>query len=252
MDGEAITVNDLGPDVQTCQVCNRMLPVREMIPGILVRPALSDLIRRTHPAWSEDGYICVEDLHRYRMQHMREVLETEKGELTELEERVLESLHTHAPLSQHVLGDFEDKLTLGERLADRIATFGGSWRFISMFAAVLVAWMLINTLLLIQRPFDPYPFILLNLVLSCLAAVQAPVIMMSQNRQEAKDRHRAEHDYQVNLKAELEVRQLHDKLDHLLLHQWERLLAIQQVQIDIMEELVRQPDVKRSAGQGRS
>lgn len=251
MDGEAITTNSLRPDVQTCQVCHRMRPVREMIPGKLVSPALSDLIRREHPAWSEDSYICLEDLYRYRMQHAREVLETEKGELTELEERVLDSLRTHALLSQDVVGDFEDKLTLGERLADRIAAFGGSWTFISMFAAVLVAWMLINTLLLLQRPFDPYPFILLNLVLSCLAAVQAPIIMMSQNRQETKDRRRAEHDYEVNLKAELEVRQLHDKLDHLLLHQWERLLEIQQIQIDIMEELVRQRDVKRSVGQGQ-
>ena len=252
MDDEATTKNSLRPDLQTCQVCRRMLPVREMIPGKLVRPALSDLIRRVHPTWSDDGYICLEDLHRYRTEQVRENLETEKGELTELENKVLDSLRTHALVSQDVVGDFEEKFTLGERMADRIATFGGSWTFISIFAAIIVAWMLINTLLLLQRPFDPYPFILLNLVLSCLAAVQAPIIMMSQNRQEAKDRHRAEHDYEVNLKAELEVRQLHNKLDHLLLHQWERMLDIQQVQIDIMEELARQRDLKRPEGEGRS
>ena len=104
-----------------------------------------------------------------------------------------------------------------------MASFGGSWRFLILFAAFMVAWMGLNTWLLASRAFDPYPYILLNLVLSCLAAVQAPVIMMSQNRQEARDRLRAKNDYLVNLKAELEIRLLHEKLDHLLRHQWERL-----------------------------
>jgi len=100
-----------------------------------------------------------------------------------------------------------------------------------------VIWIALNSVLLLRRPFDPYPFILLNLVLSCLAAIQAPVIMMSQNRQESKDRLRSQHDYRVNLKAELEIRQLHDKIDHLLSHQWERLVEIQQIQIDLLSEL---------------
>ena len=115
---------------------------------------------------------------------------------------------------------------MGEALADRIATFGGSWKFIIVFGSVLGTWIVINALVLRAKPFDPYPFILLNLILSCLAAIQAPVIMMSQNRQEAKDRLRSEHDYRINLKAELEIRHLHEKLDHLLSHQWERLAEI--------------------------
>ena len=129
------------------------------------------------------------------------------------------------------------KLTLGEALADRIATFGGSWRFIIVFGSVLLVWILINTIALAAKPFDPYPFILLNLILSCLAAIQAPVIMMSQNRQETKDRLRSENDYRVNLKAELEIRHLHEKVDHLLSRQWERLAEIQQIQIELLSEV---------------
>ena len=119
-------------------------------------------------------------------------------------------------------------------------TFGGSWRFIGSFAGILFAWIGINLSSLFRQPFDPFPFILLNLILSCLAAVQAPLIMMSQRRQEEKDRLRSRNDYRVNLKAELEIRLLHEKLDHLLLKQWERLAEIQQVQLDIMEEIAQE------------
>ena len=127
----------------------------------------------------------------------------------------------------------------GERLADRIAVFGGSWTFLICFGVFLVLWVAINSLVLLWRPVDPYPFILLNLVLSCLAAIQAPIILMSQNRKEAKDRLRSQHDDQVNLKAELEIRHLHEKVDHLLLHQWERLVQIQEIQLELLAELGR-------------
>jgi uncharacterized membrane protein len=127
-------------------------------------------------------------------------------------------------------------------MADHLASFGGSWTFIIIFGSILLMWIGLNSLLLLKKPFDPYPFILLNLVLSCLAAIQAPVIMMSQNRQEAKDRLRSQYDYQVNLKAELEIRHLHDKIDHLLSNQWERLVEIQQIQIDLLSELARLRD----------
>ena len=122
-------------------------------------------------------------------------------------------------------------------MADRLAAFGGSWTFLGIFALVMMAWMFVNSYLLAARPFDPYPFILLNLVLSCLAAIQAPVIMMSQNRQQARDRMGAIHDYQVNLKAELEIRHLHQKMDHLLSHQWERLVEIQEIQMELISEI---------------
>jgi len=164
------------------------------------------------------------------------MLESEKGELSSLDQEVLESLRQHELLASNVDAEFEQEWTLGERLADRIATFGGSWTFLLIFGAFLAGWIIMNSVVLYRRPVDPYPFILLNLVLSTLAAIQAPVIMMSQNRQEAKDRIRAQHDYQVNLKAELEIRHLHEKMDHLLSHQWERLVEIQQIQLELLAE----------------
>jgi len=157
--------------------------------------------------------------------------------LTDLEKEVLDRMKQHEILSENINLEFERQLTPGERLADVIAGFGGSWLFIIIFSCILVSWVVVNSWVIIRKPFDPYPYILLNLVLSCLAAMQAPVIMMSQNRQETRDRLRAENDYRINLRAELEIRHLHEKMDHLLMKQWERLLEIQEVQIDILEEL---------------
>ena len=227
------------PQTATCQVCKLSKRHAELLPATLVRPALAETIRKHHPDWSPDGFICQADLGRFRDLYIRDLLATEKGEITELEESVMESLRAHELLARNVNLDFDQKLSVGERLSDRIATFGGSWRFIITFGVVIVVWIGINAAALLGGPFDPYPFILLNLVLSCLAALQAPVIMMSQNRQEAKDRLRSEHDYSVNLKAELEIRHVNAKLDMLLTHQWQRLLEIQQVQLELMEELVR-------------
>ena len=162
-----------------------------------------------------------------------------------MDHEVLESLQRHETLSSNVDAEFEKDSTLGEKMADGLASFGGSWTFLIIFALILLTWIVLNSFLLLKRPFDPYPFILLNLVLSCLAAIQAPVIMMNQNRVEAKDRLRSQHDYRVNLKAELEIRHLHDKIDHLLSHQWERLVEIQQIQIDLLSELARLRDKEK-------
>jgi uncharacterized membrane protein len=159
--------------------------------------------------------------------------------LSTLDREVLESLKQHETLTSNVEAEFEQESTVGERLSDKMASFGGSWTFLIIFGGILLVWITLNSIALLAKPFDPYPYILLNLVLSCLAAIQAPVIMMSQNRQEAKDRLRSQHDYQVNLKAELEIRHLHEKIDHLLSRQWERLVEIQQIQIDLMSEISR-------------
>lgn len=207
------------------------------MPAELIRSALAEQIKTSYPDWKPEGYICLGDLNRFRMKYIQNVLESEKGELTALDHEVLESLRRHETLSSNVDAEFDKDLALGEKMADGLATFGGSWTFLIIFAAILFIWIAINSFLLLKKPFDPYPFILLNLVLSCLAAIQAPVIMMSQNRQEAKDRLRSQHDYQVNLKAELEIRHLNDKIDHLLSHQWERLVEIQQIQIDLLSEI---------------
>jgi uncharacterized membrane protein len=154
----------------------------------LIHEPIVGTIRKTHPDWSPSGFICISDLNQFRAKYVKDVLETEKGELSTLEEQVVRSLKENELLSKNINIEFEQKLTFGERLADRIADFGGSWNFIVIFGGVLLLWVAVNSMILIWRLFDPYPFILLNLVLSCLAAVQAPVILMSQNRQESRDR----------------------------------------------------------------
>jgi uncharacterized membrane protein len=220
-----------------CQICKGQKKLSEVIPAELVREAVVETIRKTYPDWSSSGFICISDLNQFRANYVKNVLEKEKGEISTIEEQVIRSVKENELLSKNINTEFEQKLTFGERLADKIADFGGSWNFMVIFGGVLLLWVAVNSMILIWRPFDPYPFILLNLVLSCLAAIQAPVILMSQNRQESRDRLRSEHDYLINLKAELEIRHLHEKIDHLLMNQWQRLLEIQQIQMELMEEL---------------
>ena len=229
----------------TCQICKKPKKQNEVRPAALVREPVVEIIRKTHPDWSSDGFICISDLNHFREEYVNDVLTKGKAEVSVLEEQVIKSLKEHELLSSNINVEFDRKLTYGEHLADRVAEYAGSWRFISIFMGILLLWVGINAVVLIQKPFDPYPFILLNLILSYIAALQAPIIMMSQNRQEAKDRLRSEHDYRVNLKAELEIRQLHEKIDHLLLTQWQRLLELQEMQMELMEELGR-GNVRRS------
>jgi uncharacterized membrane protein len=220
-----------------CQVSGKAHRPEETFPLAIVQDPVFQLIQKDHPDIDKTGFICQADLNAYRMEFIRKTLEEEKGELSALEEEVVKSIHEQETVSRDINREYKERLTLGERLADRLAAYGGSWRFIICFMSVLLFWIILNALLLTHKPFDPYPFILLNLVLSCLAALQAPVIMMSQNRQDAKDRLRSEYDYRVNLKAELEIRYLHQKLDHFLRKEWQTLLEIQEIQIDLMNEL---------------
>jgi uncharacterized membrane protein len=205
----------------------------------LIRPSLLEFIKKKLPEVDPKGFICFQDLGEFRKDYVKDVLEEEIGELSALDQEVVESLEQHELLSADIGKQFERKLTFGEQLSDQIAEFGGSWKFLISFGAVLLLWIVVNGVVLTTHAFDPYPFILLNLVLSCLAAVQAPIIMMSQNRAEARDRLRAENDYKVNLKAELEIRHLHEKLDHLLRRQYNRLFEIQQIQIELLQEIGR-------------
>jgi uncharacterized membrane protein len=163
-------------------------------------------------------------------------------DLPEVEHRVVQHLGERRHISRDTNLEFEKKLTLGQRLADRVATFGGSWTFIIIFAAILLSWVLLNTLILTRysASFDSYPYILLNLFLSMLAAVQAPVILMSQNRQGIKDRLDAAHDYEVNLKAELEILSLHEKLDELREMKWSELITMQQEQLRLLTQLMKE------------
>jgi len=220
-----------------CQICGKTKSTHEGQIADVIRPSLLESMRKRYPQWDGRGFVCFEDIGDCRRDYVKEVLQEELGELSALDQEVVESLREHEIITSNISKQFETKLTFGERLSDRIASFGGSWRFLITFAAVIFVWIGANVVLLATRAFDPYPFILLNLILSCLAAVQAPVIMMSQNRSEARDRLRAENDYKVNLKAELEIRHLHEKIDHLLRKQYNRLFEIQQIQIELLEEI---------------
>lgn len=220
----------------TCHICNHAFPQSKTKPWISVLPGVSDLISRNTPGWIEGKFICKPDLARFRRQYVEKLLADERGELDHLARQVIDSLEAGELVSRNTEDDIAINSTFGERTADKVAQFGGSWTFILSFGLVLIVWITLNVASLFVRPFDPYPFILLNLVLSCLAAIQAPVILMSQRRQETKDRLRSENDYRVNLKAELEIRQLHEKIDHQLAHQWEKLAELQQIQIELLEE----------------
>lgn len=160
--------------------------------------------------------------------------------LHSVEKNAIEKLVKRHPISRDTNKDFSDQRTFGERVADKVASFGGSWTFIIIFGLVLISWVILNSFILANRgnAFDPYPYILLNLFLSMLAAIQAPIIMMSQNRQAAKDRLDAAHDYEVNLKAELEILSLHEKIDELREKKWLNLIELQQRQIELLEELL--------------
>jgi uncharacterized membrane protein len=223
----------------TCQICGKVLPRSNLFPAASIREPVVEVIREQYPQWSSEGFICRPDLAVFRTRYIERMVSSERGELTVLEDEVVQSLREHEVLTSNTEKSFERGLTFGQRMADRVAAFGGSWSFLILFAIFMAIWIVSNSIALLAHPFDPYPFILLNLILSCIAAVQAPIIMMSQNRQEAKDRVRGQHDYQINLKAELEIRHLHEKMDHLLSRQWDRLIEIQQVQLELLTELSR-------------
>jgi uncharacterized membrane protein len=237
-----MTANNSKRSQVVCEVCKKHVSHGNAMPLALVNGPVAELIRNKHPELAASGFICFTDLNHFRSEYIEDVLVQEKGELSTLETEVVNSFREHELLSENINAEFEQHLTTGEWIADRVAEFGGSWKFIILFGVVMLVWILLNAILLAARPFDPYPFILLNLVLSCLAAIQAPVIMMSQNRQESKDRARADHDYRVNLKAELEIRHVNAKLDLLLTHQWQQLLEIQRVQADLIQDVMRKRD----------
>ncbi len=212
-------------------------PENEKISAKNIRQSLLHFINKTHPNFSKSCFLSIEEMNDYREKYISEFLNKKLGNLTEVEKQVIQSVSKNTMISTEVEED-EKEITFGQKLADKVAEFGGSWGFIIFFMSFLVAWILLNVFWLSNHGFDPYPFILLNLILSCIAAIQAPVIMMSQNRQEEKDRERAKKDYKINLKSELEIRELHEKIDHLIIHYQQDLLEIQKTQIDLLENIL--------------
>jgi uncharacterized membrane protein len=209
---------------------------RDLVRLDALRPTMTEFIRRDFPNLPPDAMVSVRELARYRMRYTEDLLKQEHGEFTELDRQVAESIARQDTIAENTEEEFEENRTFGDVVSDHLASFGGSWAFLISFGVVLVIWMAVNVVAG-THAYDPYPFILLNLCLSCIAAIQAPIIMMSQKRQEVKDRLRADNDYRVNLKAELEIRHLHEKLDYLVSKQWQRLAEIQQIQMEMMNDV---------------
>jgi len=221
-------------------ISNIEFPITEKVSAKTIRHSILDLIQKDHPQFSHDSYLSKSELDSYRERSISDYLVKEMGELSELEKTVLTSVTNNNTLTDKIEGDENQLLTTGQRIADKVASFGGSWKFIILFGIFIFVWISINIFWLVNLKFDPYPFILLNLILSCLAALQAPVIMMSQNRQEEKDRDRSKKDYMINLKSEIEIRTLHEKLDHFIMDQQQELLELQKVQIEMMNDILKQ------------
>ncbi len=225
--------------MNTSAISQNEIPKGEEIHATYIREGIIKLIKADHPHFNSDSVITLTELNHYRRQYLASLIIQEKGELAQIDKDVMDAIQNNSILSENIQEELEAELTFGQKVADKVAAFGGSWTFIITFFSFILIWMSINIWYVSTKPFDPYPFILLNLILSCLAAIQAPIIMMSQNRQEQKDRLRAEHDYKINLKAELEIKLLSEKIDHLLVHQNKKLLEIQDVQIDYLEDLMK-------------
>jgi len=229
----------------TCYVSKKKLPLTELYRGRFLKKEILDLLKKDFPDFSENDYISIGSLNEYRKRYMATLLKQENVEISEMEKQVIESVAKNELLSKDLEEELSKDLTPAQRIADKIAGFGGSWTFILSFFLFLLLWMAINVFVLVKRPFDPFPFILLNLILSCLAAIQAPVIMMSQNRKEEKDRKRSQNDYKVNLKAELEIKLLHEKVDHMIINQNQRMLEIQQLQTDYLDDILKALNINK-------
>ncbi|MDF2853868.1 MAG: hypothetical protein K0S31_4553 [Sphingobacterium multivorum] len=220
-------------------ISGQQFPSEQRILGASIRQPIFKLIKKEYPGFSKDKYIAASELTRFKETYIAEFLKDESGQLSQLDQQVINSFKENKVISASLDGDNMEPVSVGDRVADKVAEFGGSWTFIISFILFLIVWIAANIFWLNNKGFDPYPFILLNLILSCVAALQAPVIMMSQNRQEDKDRERARNDYMVNLKAELEIRELHEKIDHLIIRKEQELVEVQRDQVEKLSFLLK-------------
>ena len=227
-------------DTVVSKISNQPFNRTEMVFGRNIHKRLLEFIREIHPDFNTKDAMNIQELNNFREQYIAQMMKKEIGQITALEDKVLSSIHEHTMLTEKLDQEESETLTFGQRVSDKVASFGGSWTFIISFMTFLILWILLNAIALGNKGYDPYPFILLNLILSCIAALQAPIIMMSQNRQEEKDRIRAKKDYMINLKSELEIRILHEKIDHIIRDQQDELLEIQRIQIEMMNDILAQ------------
>lgn len=222
---------------QICAICGNRFTLME---GLFLRD-LSDQLReqvlKANSYAKESSFICLKDMQKLRIEHMQSIIDQDLAIDNEMSDQLKKEMARDTYVITNINDTVYSKRTTGQRLADNVAKFGGSWGFIITFTIILVVWMTINVIHLFGVHFDPYPFILLNLFLSCVAAIQAPIIMMSQNRQAERDRVDSENDYKTNMKSEMEIRILHQKLDQLNEVQWPHILDIQKMQIEVLSEI---------------
>ena len=227
-------------------ISGKEFSLNEMVKAQTIRKSILDFIIQEHALFNENSKLSIDELNFYRQKYISEKLVNEVGELNDLKKQVVDSISKSELISNESLKEDTKKDTFGNKIADKVADFGGSWTFILSFVFFLLVWIGVNAFVFMNKGFDPYPFILLNLILSCVAALQAPIIMMSQNRQEVKDRERAKNDYMINLKSELEIRILHEKIDHLIMHQQQELMEIQKVQTELMHTILEEVKKNRN------
>lgn len=229
-----------------CIVCDATYDIENLYPLQLLRPSIRDLITRTRGKSSDrkSGFICMRDYAKLKSKFYRKSLTAHEYDLSELEQQVIEGIAQKDLVSTNTLETFVEQMTLGERIADRVSTFGGSWPFILFFIVTMIAWMIVNSIILEGEAFDAYPYILLNLCLSCLAALQAPIIMMSQNRRSDLDRIKAEEDYKVNLHSELMLEHINEKIDHFMISHWHEIDEIRENQKKILNKLTAPKAIK--------
>ncbi|WP_420896729.1 DUF1003 domain-containing protein [Enterococcus malodoratus] len=199
--------------------------------------ALQTFILKSDGQLSQQSLISYTSLLNFRIQYLSQQLKKEDTASKQFDHELKHKIRTEHAHTKNVNDALKSKETVGQRVADGIAKFGGSWTFIILFILVLIAWIILNTLPLFFEPFDKFPYILLNLALSCLAAIQAPIILMSQNRQADRDRVEADNDYEINLKSEVEIHLLHEKINYLMDTKWQHLIELQQLQIELLQEL---------------
>jgi len=221
-------------------ISGKEFPLDELVRAKTIRKSIFDFIKQEHNLFDENAKLSVDELNFYRQKYISEKLVNEIGELNDLKKQVVNSISKSEIISDESLKTDLKNESIGGKIADKVADFGGSWTFILSFVFFLLLWIGTNAFVFMNKGFDPYPFILLNLILSCVAALQAPIIMMSQNRQETKDRERAKNDYMINLKSELEIRILHEKIDQLIMHQQKELMEIQKVQTELMHTILEE------------
>jgi uncharacterized membrane protein len=227
----------LSNQVFVSDISKKEYPITEKVSAKLIRASIVKLIQAEYPNFTLASNISIDELVVYRQKYIANYVSKEVGTVTAVEQEVLDSINEQELIASNV--EDNDTLSFGQQMADKIANFGGSWTFILSFLGFIALWILLNIFWLQNQGFDQYPFILLNLILSCLASLQAPIIMMSQNRQEEKDRLRATKDYMTNLKAELEIRMLHEKIDHLLINQQQELIDIQKTHSELLQDILK-------------